>query len=467
MSDYYDQWRRKGPGILQFTRSYRTRAPKGSVAMSQTAISREGTLELHGSNPYAKRQLYSDLYAEAGNGETYNSEDTGHEFITQTFKCQRIEDLPLTDEKGHRLYLGRRDSSKTGAPVFPAQWVCVAPEFGGCITDQYSKCRPQFSYFDRDIWKSIANSIQDVIWAQCPDTIHGSLGQDAVDVLALGKQLNKLLTLQSKGISLKKQYSHFSAKKKAKIDDAVASWRQSPGRSIGDLSRHASGEYLTWLFQYLPWVDDLQTLLGAASETYLRARGRTRRRTIRRLGKIENQFGRTHRYWGQVFFHPQFDRALTVSPSLQDLKDHGYWCGRGNSFIPTQSVNYKLTASVVSVWTQNFEHGALEPLYELNKKLGLVYPSLIWDLIPWSWLVDWFTNVGKFIDRAWMRTYGEWNCSYAYVTTKIVATYANMTYIQTCRTHASPQLGIGAMSANQLSSSQWSILTALGLSHRK
>lgn len=58
---------------------------------------------------------------------------------------------------------------------------------------------------------------------------------------------------------------------------------------------------------------------------------------------------------------------------------------------------------------------------DIVKRLGLVPDStLVWDLVPYSWLVDWFTTMGASITNA--RVYspksGKYNTDYAYLTTK-------------------------------------------------
>lgn len=481
MGDYYTSWHERGSGIFQRTVSYRGKAPTGSVSRTKLAVAREANLELQSSSSVAARkQLYSDLYAQANNSETYNSEDTGHEFLTTTFKCRQLGSLPT--RSSNRPHLGVKDCTDYSrnregewVPNFgwssnPKAWVCASPSYyaylatGGAL----KQCTPVT--YDANLTRRargiMASSIQNALWAQCPDSISGSLGQDVVDILAFGKQLDKLLTLRSKGVSLYRQYLKFSAKKRRQIDTLVAELRRHPGQGLKSLSKYGSSEYLSWLFQYLPWVEDLQTLLGAATDTYLRAKGSVRKRKIINLGTavsaLTSDLQKAHFSCPVQTFSPDFSSHLVEGePFSSKLKGE-----MSGSDVTFDDAFVKLTASVSSGWTQNFEHGAAEPLYELNKKLGLVYPSLIWDLIPWTWLVDWFVNVGKFIDRGWMRAYGEWNCSYAYVTTKLGVTTHGMTVLQTCRFHVSPSNGLEAFTSKQLTSSQWKILTALGLSRR-
>jgi hypothetical protein len=60
---------------------------------------------------------------------------------------------------------------------------------------------------------------------------------------------------------------------------------------------------------------------------------------------------------------------------------------------------------------------------DVFKRLGLVDdPQVLWDLTPYSWLVDWFTTMGESIANA--NTYspltGKYSVDYAYMTTKRV-----------------------------------------------
>lgn len=469
MGDYYETWKHTGPGIIRRTVSYRSRnkVTKKAISQTQRAIAREESLE-NSRDLTSKQQLYSDLYAQTDIGETYNHEDTGHEFLTTTFKCRRNEDLPLTPKQDPKRYRYRYNADD------PKELICIWPMCVNTIaTLGLRHIRPlEYSSRFRNYpgYRLAVNKIQDALWAQCPDSISGSLGQDVVDVLAFGKMLDHLLTLRTQGVSLYKQYLRFSAKKRKAIDTAFARWRASPKQGFKHLAKDSGGAYLSWLFQYLPWVDDLQTLLGAATDSYLLAKGRTRERKIIGLGRAVRQLDKDLKGdYPQVYmFHPEFDGVIDHYRTLDSASKDGYYGLRRtwSGLDSLDDVSYRLTASVVSVWTQNFEHGSVEPLYEINKKLGLAYPSLIWDLIPWSWLVEWFVKVGKFIDRSWMQAYGEWNCAYAYVTTKMAATAMGMTCVQTCRWHVHPSDRLEVSAPVGLSTSQWGILTALGLSRR-
>lgn len=462
MGDYYASWKRRYPGIYQRTVSYRSRCPRRAVSRSQELVSREEKLEQN-SDFTSRAQLYSDLYAETDIGETYNPEDTGHEFCTQVWKCLPASSFPPDQWGDPAIYNDHDPSDWVGLqPMNAAVAASIGMRFALPVAQQGDQGVGTYAVGE---CPSMDEAIQNALWAQCPDRITGNLGQDVVDVLDLGKKLKKLLSLQKAGVSLYKQYLRFSAKKRREIDEAFAFWRKHPVKGMKSLTRLLSGEYLTWLFQYLPWYEDLQTLISAATSDYVRAVGRTRKRKIVDLTKAVNPD-----YVGGSLECLLFDHELNSKPPIipsADFERCMKYCDAGFERPDEQDAIWRITGSIVSVWQQTFEHGAAEPLYELNKKLGIVYPSLIWDLIPWTWLIDWFVKIGDFIDRAWMNGYGEWNCSYAYVTTKYSLTFRGMAYFQTCRWHISPRSGLKVETSSELDSSQWDILAALGLSHRK
>jgi hypothetical protein len=123
---------------------------------------------------------------------------------------------------------------------------------------------------------------------------------------------------------------------------------------------------------------------------------------------------------------------------------------------------------------------------DILKRLGLVDdPTLLWDLTPYSWLVDWFTTMGESISNA--QTYspvtGKYNVDYAYLTTMhtfdakgqltrplSIAAGSRMTFSRPSsiltsttkwRERATP-FGFGTQMGS-LTASQFGILVALGL----
>lgn len=113
--------------------------------------------------------------------------------------------------------------------------------------------------------------------------------------------------------------------------------------------------------------------------------------------------------------------------------------------------------------------------------LGLnISPSLVYNLTPWTWLIDWFTNLGDVIDNYSTQT-GQCAAKYAYVMghsqrfTKVDSflPFAGQDLMATWefpierkqRVEANP-FGFG-LNWDSLTPVQWSILGALGLSKQK
>jgi hypothetical protein len=105
-------------------------------------------------------------------------------------------------------------------------------------------------------------------------------------------------------------------------------------------------------------------------------------------------------------------------------------------------------------------------------------PSVLWEIIPWSWLIDWCSNVGDVIDNLSARALDNLAAKYAYVmgtkkqevTLISVADFYNGpqtetwsgTFTRKLRQEASP-FGFD-LSSDMFSARQWSILAALGIS---
>jgi len=69
---------------------------------------------------------------------------------------------------------------------------------------------------------------------------------------------------------------------------------------------------------------------------------------------------------------------------------------------------------------------AARKVLELKKKYGLeIDPALLWELTPWSWFVDWFVPVGKFITAASSFVFGNSACPWAFVSEhyRVIDTY--------------------------------------------
>lgn len=170
----------------------------------------------------------------------------------------------------------------------------------------------------------------------------------------------------------------------------------------------------------------------------------------------------------------------------------------GNWSFATGPSAYELTSERITMRTSARFHTGLRPSaanngmwdkgQELNKLMGTNFTiDLLWELTPWSWLIDWFFNIGSVLEN--LSSLGLTNTllNYAYSTTRREARHlvvvnpqsvtsgtsirvhsgASYTYVvdQKVRRVASP-FGFG-VSISALTQSQLAILVALGLARSR
>jgi hypothetical protein len=161
--------------------------------------------------------------------------------------------------------------------------------------------------------------------------------------------------------------------------------------------------------------------------------------------------------------------------------------------VPTQSSvvaneNYHFTSKYTGLAkagrrAESFSDQAMDVV----KRMGLVDdPELIWDLTPYSWLLDWFTTMGESIHNAHVYApfSGKYTVDYAYLTTQqsviqrtdllrgpgvvpklrsfsVTSARAEQVSVAKWRDRATP-FGFGTQ-LGSLSASQFAILVSLGL----
>lgn len=174
----------------------------------------------------------------------------------------------------------------------------------------------------------------------------------------------------------------------------VPTWR---GRTA--IARAAGSEYLNAVFGWLPLVDEVQQVGKAA----------TRASSI--LSQYRKDEGSDVRR--------RFDFPIETSTTSEDL---GVWTA---SYEPAGGFNFsfailplaaqgRLTRTVTTTRRKWFSGAftysipsSIDPLgkipkygAEADKLFGTTLtPDVLWELTPWSWAVDWFSNTGMVINN--------------------------------------------------------------------
>lgn len=175
---------------------------------------------------------------------------------------------------------------------------------------------------------------------------------------------------------------------------------QNLGRDGKDIARYGGGEYLNSVFGWQPLIRDFEN-------------------AIKVLFVVDSLiYGTAYRRSRIIRWDSQSLSEMTSTP-LRAL--NGYYPGEGtaNTGLSTSSLDvtfltsrpyerrinriYDLKISTRIVPIARPTRGANQFVDEVQDKLellGIWKPSLGWDLLPYSWLIDWYVNLGASLNNA-------------------------------------------------------------------
>jgi hypothetical protein len=153
------------------------------------------------------------------------------------------------------------------------------------------------------------------------------------------------------------------------------------------------GEYLNASFGWLPFLSDLNGFLKATADM------------DRRLEQLARDNGKPVRRRISLPIQ-SFPKAGSYTQSTQHLFGypplHAFFYRNGGIGSSRTTNTYHEKAQFTAkfrYWIPDFEQSATRNRIRL-KLYGLdITPSLVWELTPWSWLIDWHTNVGDVISN--------------------------------------------------------------------
>lgn len=256
------------------------------------------------------------------------------------------------------------------------------------------------------------------------------------------------------------------------LPSAVGSTLTKPGLSKRQLARKSGGEYLNLQFGWVPLVKDIEKMLKVVQDSYaiLAQYQRDDGRHVRRsksypqlISKVDNPVVTQLSHMGSTYDPYQLLASLSMSTTTtQKIKFSGAY----TYHIPVDN----------SLLGKAAKYAALA-----DKLLGIgLTPDRLWNLMPWTWLVDWWAEIGPALEaRQALSTNGQ-VLQYGYLQRKttVLKSYdytlrpyngvsgvrrtAYLRLTKKERVRATP-FGFG-ISDEAISAPQMAILSALGIS---
>lgn len=247
-------------------------------------------------------------------------------------------------------------------------------------------------------------------------------------------------------------------------------------KNFGKSGKALSGDYLNWQFGWVPLVSDLRALAKSVLDAdYLLSQ------LYRDNGRVIHRSRGNRDYERVISENSSIVGSYVVAPPPMNAY---FYVRQGQLFTGERitrstwfsgAFTYHIPKDVVGL------KGLQRILVEARYLYGLsVSPIDVWNLVPWTWLVDWIFNAGQILSSLSDQIYNTQVLKYGYVMarTKQVTTYHTSQMLQqpftvvtgrsVCtwdvkqRLAATP-FGFG-LSWSGFTPYQLSILTALGLS---
>lgn len=243
---------------------------------------------------------------------------------------------------------------------------------------------------------------------------------------------------------------------------------QIRGMSVGELlnPKNLAADYLGYQFGWIPFLSDIKGLLGLrhSLQTRIAQLRRDNGRSVRRRGSVYEVSNPITTVTGGPFF------SSTMCKGTYPLYQNSY----GSIVEQFTSGQKHWFAGRFRYWIPDLGPDRCPPRLYL-KLLGLnPTPKLLYDVLPWSWLLDWVTNLGDNIDNVSANAAENLVAEYAYIMSHTYSRYhvtvsaVNQNYISgsievetKLRRGASP-FGFGT-TPNAFTNRQWAVLGALGL----
>jgi hypothetical protein len=233
-----------------------------------------------------------------------------------------------------------------------------------------------------------SNSIRIIEPSSIPSLLNRAItamlpGIKAADNVSLLNSIYELKDVKSLPHTLQLIRDTFVSNKR--VLSAIALMRSNPGASLRRLLRAGGDSYLQTQFNILPMLSDIVAVRRAIADTRNQLR-----QLVSRAGKPQK------RHYKVILSDDYVDKLEKTNGAIPD----GYVRKRmlaqravsyvTREFNATMEYSYSLPS-----WTN--EDSLMEALLD---RMGVnLNPRIIWNAIPWSFVVDWVIGVGRWLDQ--------------------------------------------------------------------
>jgi hypothetical protein len=169
------------------------------------------------------------------------------------------------------------------------------------------------------------------------------------------------------------------------------------GSNLGSIHREIGGEFLNYVFGIAPTISDIQDLLKAVSHT------------SKTVQQYQRDSGRNVRR--RLSLPPSESVVSTASVPIPVNNGYNYLAGWDDMPITPGSINLTETTTVRTWFSGAYAYHLSDDkslmgrfqryVQQANHLLGTrITWDTIYNLTPWSWLLDWVTDTGDIIANA-------------------------------------------------------------------
>lgn len=272
-----------------------------------------------------------------------------------------------------------------------------------------------------------------------------------------------------------------TAKLNHDIWSSVAGKRHKGAPTLNDVPKEVANNFLNHAFGWAPFVGDLSNFYDTwkTQDQSIKQMLKDNGQWIKRRTRVDDDAVMTNHV-------VQSETNPWVMPTLHDW----FYSPKGNSIGRTETFH----ESYLRTWfvgsfkyfiprpPDNPDTAAYNRVMDLLRLYGVrLSPSVIWNLTPWSWLTDWFGNLGDIIDNIDAQMNDNLTARYAFIMRESRQRYVNDSTVYSCkgdirmtwarevlsktRVEAHP-FGFGLTGGGLNSNYRLAILAALGLTRR-